>query len=113
MTRMTLTALFALVPLAATADITGFCRALPGTDAAQCSCATEKLRSQMAGSEVALYDAVTSGYLQNRAAGQGWLKAWRASVDAVANRNGLTSDALKARLKVVGDTHRALGDTCK
>ncbi|MAM60683.1 hypothetical protein [Maritimibacter sp. UBA3975] len=113
MKRIALATVLTLAPLAAQADITAFCRVLPGTEPAQCACATEKLRAQVSGSEVALYDAVTKGYLANRATGQGWLKAWRAAVAAVAQQNGMPLEALKASLDQTGAVHRALGDTCK
>lgn len=113
MTRTLLAALIALAPLTARADITAFCQVLPGTNAAQCACATEKLRAQVSGSDYALYDAVATGYLSNRSTGQGWLAAWRASVKAVAAQNGIELTAFKRQLDQIGDTHRALGDTCK
>jgi hypothetical protein len=113
MTRLALAAILALAPLAARADITAFCRVLPGTSATQCACATEKLRGEVSGTDYALYDAVATGYLGNRSTGQGWLAAWRASVKSVADRNGIELAAFKRRLDRIGDIHRALGDTCK
>ncbi|MEC7762381.1 MAG: hypothetical protein VX874_10785 [Pseudomonadota bacterium] len=113
MTRFALAALIAFAPLTASADVTAFCKVLPGTNAAQCACATEKLRTQVSGTDFALYDAVGTGYLKNRSTGQGWLAAWRASVKTVAAQNGIELTAFKSRLDRIGDIHRAIGDTCK
>lgn len=113
MTRLLLAALIAFAPLTARADITAFCRVLPGTNANQCACATEKLRAQASASDFALYDAVATGYLRNRSTGQAWLSAWRASVKSVAAQNGIELTAFKRQLDRIGDLHRALGDSCK
>lgn len=112
MTRLALAAFLTLTTLPARADVTAFCMAAPNTNAAQCTCATDKLTAQIGATETRLFGAVAGLFMENRRAGQGMLKAWRAAVDAVAGQNGITSDALKARLKLAGDAHRAAGKAC-
>lgn len=97
----------------ALADATAMCLEMGGTTEAQCACATEALAGIVGAEDAALYGAVGTRHLANRAAGQGMGDAWDAAIAETAAEAGLGRTALLGRMNDAGKAHRGAVAACR
>lgn len=96
----------------ALADVTAMCLEQPGATEELCACVTEALLAETGEEDAALYEAVGTRYLANKAAGQGMADAWDAAIAETAAEAGLDRIALLTRMNDVGRAHQAAMTAC-
>ncbi|MBV7378141.1 hypothetical protein [Maritimibacter dapengensis] len=103
----------ALLPVPAFADATSMCLDRPNMTDDVCACATDALALAVSEEDRALYDAIGTLYLPEKAAGTPFADAWDMAVDAVAAENGTTRSALQRKMNPVGRAHRDAIEACE
>lgn len=101
-----------LTTLPALADTTAMCVNY-GEPEAVCTCATEALNEAISEADAASYSAIGTHFVVNREAGQDWVEAWDAAVDAVAAETGVRASALQRAMNPVGRAHQEAIKGCE
>jgi len=78
-----------------------------------CTCAADKLKSEVGADDYALYETIGTAYIANQAKGMDMGDAWDAAVKVEASKRGSTSTKILSKTNSLGRAHNKAIKSCK